>query len=255
MYYFITHITESKYQYNLLKVLHNSILDIQPEVNLICLISIKHKTQNYYYSNKSINIFYPEIQTENSKYVINNRHHCINNFTKLRYNEDDVFCFVDPDMILNKKVDFTIKHNEVKGQIWNPYKIEVNYDLSKIVQTIRYPFICTFKTLKLFSKDYLNFSIDIFNKTNLWESDMFGLSFSLINKNINVICENEFGMCNDWHNRSNNTFFYHYCQPIMLNNKELFYKSRWDFKTPILKENLENEFDISLINKLNKYVL
>lgn len=255
MNYFITHITESEYQYNLLKVLHNSILDIQPEVTLICLISIKDKKVKFQYSDKSINLFYPEIVNENSNYIINNRHYCVNEFIKSPYKEKDVFCFVDPDMILNKKVDFTIGHNEIKGQTWNPYQIKTDYDLDKIIQTVRYPFVCTFKTLKLFAKDYLNLSIDIFNKTNLWESDMFGLSFSLIDKNIEIICDNEFGMCNDWYNRNENSTFYHYCQPVKVNNKEIFKKQSWDFKTPISLENITNKFDISLINKLNKYVL
>lgn len=235
--YYILHITESFDQYSQAKIFSKSVKEKDTKAKVIVLVSITENSV-YDYSIFDTVYFFERI---NTNYIIDNRHHCIYYFSTMNViNNSDVLIFVDPDMIVNRSINFFPGSNTIIGQSFQ--------------NSIRYPFICTFETLKKFSEDYYTFSKEEYLKTKEWMSDMYGLIKALDKNNIEIITINNLGTCNDWNNTSLNDYITHYCQPILdLQNQEIFYKNRWDY-TPIKTYSKVSNYNFELINELNKYV-
>ena len=113
------------------------------------------------------------------------------------FNPEDRILFLDPDMIFMESIDLYPKHNEVIGQNWNKFQPLEEYP-SDATKSIMYPFAINFYTLKQIVKDYKEYCIDIRNKTKRWESEMWGLHYSLEKNNIKVNTIEDLGRCTLW---------------------------------------------------------
>ena len=113
------------------------------------------------------------------------------------FNPEDRILFLDPDMIFMESIDLYPKHNEVIGQNWNKFHPLEEYP-SDATKSIMYPFAINFYTLKQIVKDYKEYCIDIRNKTKRWESEMWGLHYSLEKNNIKVNTIEDLGRCTLW---------------------------------------------------------
>lgn len=147
------------------------------------------------------------------------------------FNPNDRLLFIDPDMIFTKSVDLYPKHNEVIGQEWGDFHAIENYP-SNLDTSIMYPFSINFYTLKKIVKDYKEYCVSIRKNTNRWESEMWGLHYSLEKNNIKFTSLKDLGRCTVWNqdNSVNTSKIIHFPNKVESKDKEnLFFKQDYTF--------------------------
>ena len=236
MDYIIVPTSKCLYQKWQLKLLQWSTNKVKQKGKLIFLVSHDHnhfsETLSFDYPNAEV-IDLPdwakEWEVKNGEWWggIPNKYESVKWLVENKqFNPSDRLLFLDPDMIFTEPVDLYPKTNEVIGQKWNDFHPLVEYP-SNSIDSIMYPFAITFYTLKKIVKDYKEYCIDIRNKTNRWESEMWGLHYALEKNNIKINHIEDLGRCTIWNedNSLNTSKLYHFPNKIESKSKEnLFFK-------------------------------
>lgn len=201
-------------------------------------------------------------------YAVANRHMSLSMFcAENKLNDDDVLLMMDPDMVFVNKIDYEPNHGEVVGQYIHSidWIIQSKMDAMKGVDlvtgnagdTIMFPLVMRFSTLKLIMETWKVLSNEVRARTRLWEADMFGLTYAMKHHNINVIHAENIGPCTDWPHFGENDLegVIHYCQPVVdTRGVEVFNKGFHHTKNgPADGSFVHNEVHRKLIELVNKF--
>jgi hypothetical protein len=247
--YIIVSISNSDYQYWQIIVLYNSIKAVNQQGKLVVMCSQESNT-TISLPNDIIKIDFPDFSNECYGYKVGNRYKQEQILARdNRFKDSDILLFLDPDMLLLNSIDLVPEENTIIGQSFiNEFIHQEGFNI-EVKKAIRYPFVTNFKTFKSYIDDMVIFSNIIYNNTKNWQSDMYGLVYSVTKQNINIIELPNFGICNDWDIETKDIKnIIHYCQPIYYNNDILFFKHSY-FNTEDLDKEVEG---LSNINKILK---
>lgn len=173
---------------------------------------------------------------------------CSNNYFK---DEDRLF-FVDPDMIFLKSIELEVDHGEIVGQRWSDVTDIKDFD------SIMYPFLITFKTLKKIVNEYCFYSSETRRETGRWESEMYGLSYALRHHAIKETYIDDLAFCNIWKDKDSKEVskMVHYPNRLISKTGENFwFKQEHTLKVseyiPIHES--RNLLDYSLLSSLTQH--
>jgi len=170
---------------------------------------------------------------------------CETNYFKFK--DSDKLLFVDPDMCFAKRIEYDqLEDDQIIGQIFPNADqffsrfFDLFADFPEFfeytkTESIMYPFVINFLTLKKISKKNTSYSELVRERTKEWISDMFGLDFSLKSENINIKTIEDLGTCTDWYNENRKIIgnIIHYPNIIKDKNdseKNLFFKQEYTNK-------------------------
>ena len=165
-----------------------------------------------------------------------------------KFKDSDKLLFVDPDMCFVKNIEFQeLEDDQIIAQLFpnggkafsSPAFINHFTDFPEFseyikTESIMYPFVLKFSTLKKIYKKYTFYTELIRKRTKEWISEMFGLDFSLKSENINIKTIEDLGTCAAWYNDQRkiigNIIHYPNDMKDKTNQKNLFFKQEYTDK-------------------------